>query len=87
MVHFRWRNLPQLLQVRLALDDAKDPLTGVASATAEDWVHGLVFRLMEELDTGAVAWRARRVHGIGIELLLDEPRAAPSRAASSTPTT
>ena len=74
VVHFRWRNLPYPLQVRIALDDGLDPLTRVPSDSAEDWVHGLVFRLMEELDTGAVAWCARQIRGEGWELLLDEPR-------------
>ena len=75
VVHFRWRQLPYPLQIRVALADVKDlsaPLE--VPASAQDWVHWLVLSLMEELDTGAVGWSARRVRGDSIELLRNEPR-------------
>ena len=76
VLHFRWRRLPYPLQVRISLGDVKDcSEPDEVPATAEDWVHWLVLWLMEWLDTGGVAWSARRIRGDSVDLLLNKPRA------------
>ncbi|MCW2778816.1 MAG: hypothetical protein JWN17_2541 [Frankiales bacterium] len=75
VVRFRWRELPYALQARFGPDDlAEGAWTGTPLLTPHEWAYEVSGFLMEELDTGGVAWAARRQRGEEVELLLDAPR-------------
>ncbi len=75
VVRFRWRRLPPVFQVRLGLDGLDEgPWTGVPVETSQQWAQEVAGRLMEECDTGGVAWWQRRARDGDLELLWLEPR-------------
>lgn len=77
LVSFRWRRLPYRFAVRIDLDDLDEGVwTGEPVSTAEGWVNELAGLLMEEFDTGGVAWLPRVVRNGLVELDLDAPRVA-----------
>lgn len=60
VARFRWRRLPPVFQVRLGLEELDvGPWTGVPVETPQDWAYEVSGRLMEECDTGGVAWWQR----------------------------
>ncbi len=75
LVTFRWRQLPYRFAVRVDLDDLEQGVwTGMPVSTAEEWVNDLAGLLMEEFDTGGVAWLPRVERNGLVELDLDAPR-------------
>lgn len=75
LVTFRWKRLPYLFSVRVDLDDLdRGVWTGEPVSTAEGWVNELAGLLMEEFDTGGVAWLPRVERNGLVELDLGSPR-------------
>lgn len=75
LVRFTWRRLPYAFAVRIDLDELDEGMwTGMPVASAREWVGELSGWLMEEFDTGAVAWLPRVVRDGLVELQVDEPR-------------
>ena len=79
VVRFMWRRHPRRFQIRLPLEDLPHgSWTGMPTSTPLEWVHEISGLLMEELDTGAMHWAARRERDGVIELNLSAGPPLPS---------